>query len=147
MSSAIPRSTRSPERVWYEEGLRFTCTRCCRCCTGPPGYVWVTEEEQAEIAALLGLGVREFSRRYCRIVGERVSLRERANGDCVLLTPAGCSAYPVRPGQCRAFPFWPDNLRSPRCWEVVGERCPGVGRGRLYSRQEIERILAGRSAT
>ena len=30
----------SPE--WYRDGLRFECTRCGACCTGAPGYVWVT---------------------------------------------------------------------------------------------------------
>ena len=24
---------------WYNDGLRFTCTRCGHCCTGEPGFV------------------------------------------------------------------------------------------------------------
>ena len=93
-----------------------------------------------------GLSVQEFSDRCCRRVWWRVSLKERDNGDCVLLDEQGCSSYPVRPAQCRAFPFWEANLRSRQAWEAVKERCPGVGRGRLYTREEIEEILAlGRS--
>ena len=43
------------EKVWYEQGLRFTCTTCGNCCTGGPGYVWVTDEEVDRLAAHLGL--------------------------------------------------------------------------------------------
>ena len=34
----------SPAEPWYRDGLRFECTRCGACCTGAPGYVWVTPE-------------------------------------------------------------------------------------------------------
>ncbi len=129
--------------VWYAEGLRFGCIRCNACCGGAPGYVWVEPDEIERIAAFLGVAADEFARRYCRRVWWRVSLLECENGDCVFLTPRGCSIYPVRPGQCRTFPFWPDVVKSRRRWEAVGERCPGVGKGRLYCAEEVERIAAG----
>ncbi len=133
--------------VWYADGLRFSCTRCNQCCTGPPGYVWVTAREAEVMAASVGLSVEEFSERYCRTAWWRVSLKERPNGDCVLLTPQGCGVYAVRPSQCKTFPFWPDHLRARRHWEALKSRCPGVGQGRLYSRDEIERIVRGGDAT
>ena len=34
----------SPNTPWYADGLPFTCTQCGDCCTGDPGYVWVTDE-------------------------------------------------------------------------------------------------------
>ncbi|KPK65034.1 MAG: hypothetical protein AMK73_04170 [Planctomycetes bacterium SM23_32] len=132
------------EPPWYEDGLRFTCTQCCQCCTGPPGYVWLSSGELGRIARFFGLSPAAFARQYCREVGRRVSLKEQTNGDCVLLTPAGCGVYPVRPAQCRTFPFWRDNIRSRQSWEAAAERCPGIGRGRLYAWQEIERIAAER---
>ena len=30
---------------WYEDGLRFSCSQCGNCCTGPPGAVWFTDNE------------------------------------------------------------------------------------------------------
>ena len=37
----------------------------------------------------------------------RVTLRERANGECVFWDrQAGCTVYPARPAQCRTWPFW-----------------------------------------
>ena len=99
---------------WYADGLHFECTRCNQCCTGEPGYVWVDRNRVVSIADFLAMTVREFLTRYCRRVWWRVSLKEMDNGDCVFLTPQGCSIYPVRPEQCRSFPFWPDRLTSRR---------------------------------
>jgi len=137
-----PIGSRAERAVWYAAGLRFTCTRCRQCCTGAPGYVWVTQDEIARMAAASGLSVQEFADSCCRRVWLRVSLKERDNGDCILLGEAGCRLYSMRPSQCRAFPFWEANLRSRQAWESVKARCPGVGRGHLYTRQEIEQILA-----
>ncbi len=44
----------TPDGPWYQDGLRFTCTMCGKCCTGDPGYVWVTDEELAALAKFLG---------------------------------------------------------------------------------------------
>ncbi len=131
---------------WYAGGLRFTCARCGRCCGGAPGYVWVEQAEIAPMAAHLAMETREFRKRFCRNVWWRVSLRERPNGDCVMLTPGGCSVYEARPAQCRTFPFWADNVRSAEAWEALKRRCPGAGQGRLYSAEQIERIAASEGA-
>jgi hypothetical protein len=132
---------------WYAEGLRFGCTRCGHCCGGPPGFVWVGKEEIEHLAGFMRVEAAAFLTLYCRSVWWRTSLRELDNGDCVFLTPQGCSVYPVRPVQCRTFPFWPDSLRSPQGWEALKERCPGVGQGRLYALDEIEQVVSGRGAT
>ena len=136
----------SPD-VWYADGLRFGCTRCNLCCTGEPGYVWVGRNRADAITDFLGLPVREFLSRYCRRVWWRVSLKELANGDCIFLTPQGCSIYPVRPEQCRSFPFWADNLTRRERWEALRNRCPGVGQGKLYGPDEIHRIRDDKGVT
>lgn len=129
------------DRPWYHKGLRFTCTECGDCCSGGPGYVWVTKQEIAELAAAMGVSdVAEFEAQYVRTVGVRRSLRERANYDCVLLDAKTrkCMAYAARPRQCRTWPFWDSNLASPEAWEYTCSVCPGSGHGRLYSLAEIE---------
>ena len=35
---------------WYADGLKFTCTQCGNCCSGPRGYVWITHEEIIRLA-------------------------------------------------------------------------------------------------
>ena len=38
------------EQPWYAEGLKFTCTQCGNCCTGGPGFVWISREEIRRLA-------------------------------------------------------------------------------------------------
>src|SRR5215213_1910712 len=76
-------------QTWYDEGLRFTCTQCGNCCTGGPGYVWISEEEVKRLAAHLKLSVDETIEKYCRRAGGRISLKEYRNAggqyDCTFL--------------------------------------------------------------
>lgn len=112
---------------WYEEGLRFECTGCGKCCTGSPGYTWVSEKEIVEIAEFLKLTVEEFSRKYLRIVGEKISLLEHPRTyDCVFLKDKMCQIYPVRPKQCKTFPWWPKNLKSQEDWQNAAKECEGI---------------------
>ena len=127
---------------WYREGLAFECQRCRACCGGEPGYVWTSPQEMERMAAELGREVEDFRTEYSRKVGGRTSLRERPNGDCVLLGPAGCLAYRTRPAQCRPFPFWPENLSTPAAWKRTGGECPGTNCGRLHTLKEIRSALA-----
>jgi len=135
---------------WYREGLRFDCTQCGNCCTGPPGAVWFDADEGRAIAAELGLAEEEFVARFTRLVGSRRSLQERETErghDCIFLdresSPgrALCGIYRARPSQCRTWPFWAQNLTTRRAWEETRERvpCPGMNapEGRLYSLVEI----------
>jgi uncharacterized protein len=142
-------------KPWYEQGLKFTCQQCGNCCTGGPGYVWVSNEELGRLAEYLQLTVDETIQRYCRKVEGKWSLKEvRREGlyDCIFLTeikPAqqngnaipqtrrGCSVYPVRPLQCRTWPFWEGNLRSQAAWKRAGKGCHGIDRGREFTVEEI----------
>ncbi len=127
---------------WYDEGLRFRCTRCGNCCTGPPGVVWVEPEEIAAIAEFRGEKVEETRGLYTRPVGRNRSLREKPNGDCVFYDRAqGCTIYAVRPRQCQTWPFWGSNVATPAAWERTRQACPGAGQGELISVEEIARRL------
>jgi Fe-S-cluster containining protein len=128
---------------WYSKGLQFECTNCGDCCTGEAGYVWVTQEEILLLASQLREPVRDFEKKYVRLVKGRYSLRERPNGDCVFFDPATkrCTVYSMRPPQCRAWPFWRHNLKSPKTWDETCKACPGSGAGRLYPLEEIEEKL------
>lgn len=140
-------------REWYAEGLQFECTQCGNCCTGPPGYVWVSDDELKEIAAVLGLSVAEAESRYTRHLHGRRSLAEAPGEhgyDCIFLDrttipgKAICGVYRARPVQCRTWPFWPENLRHPRDWQRAGRTCPGLATGPLIP---IESIRIQRDAT
>lgn len=132
---------------WYAAGLAFECARCGRCCAGPhEGYVWVNAHEIAAIGRHLAMPEDQVHRRYVRKVERRYSLIEqKQTRDCVFLGPMadepgtmGCRIYPVRPVQCRTWPFWASNLTSADAWAIAQARCPGINRGQLFSREEIE---------
>jgi len=129
---------------WYADGLRFRCTQCGQCCRGAPGNVWLTEREAAALAAQLGLTPEAFRRRYTRRrKWHGIRLAEKANLDCIFYRPdGGCTVYALRPRQCRTWPFWRRVLASPATWAEAARDCPGIDRGRLYRREEIERRLA-----
>ena len=135
-----------PEKPWFHEGLRFQCTACGDCCTGAPGFVWVNREEIELLCGALGLSAAEFERLYVREVGIRKSLLERADGDCVFFDPQRrqCQVYDARPRQCQTWPFWQSNLRSSQTWRQTCEACPGCGRGRRFSLDEIQEQVARR---
>ncbi len=113
---------------WYQKGLHFECTGCGGCCTGAPGYAWVTPEEVDRMAQHLDLAVPEFSLRYLRYVdGHYALLEDPTSFDCVFLEDKKrCSIYPVRPVQCRTYPFWPENLKSPEHWDNASKFCEGI---------------------
>jgi hypothetical protein len=125
---------------WFSDGLRFACTGCGGCCTGEPGYVWVTKAEIAALAAVVEVTVEEFERRYVRTIGIRKSLVELAGGDCAFFDnqSRGCRVYDARPRQCRTWPFWASNLASPMDWVQTSERCPGCNIG---PKVPLEKIL------
>ncbi len=132
---------------WFHKGLSFKCTGCGQCCTGSPGYVWVTEEEIIAISSYLKLSIQDFTKRYVRKVhADRLALIERPkNGeyDCVFLKDKKCLVYPVRPKQCQTFPWWKETLSSREAWEETGSYCEGINHpdAPLISLQEIEKDL------
>lgn len=125
---------------WYREGLRFTCTECGACCSGEPGFVWVNKEEVEQLAQHMGMEEDEFRDKFVRREGNRYSLREYPDGDCIFLDPKtrACLVYEARPIQCRTWPFWTSNLASQKAWEETCESCPGAGKGKLYTLDQIE---------
>ena len=128
------------DQPWYADGLNFTCTRCGKCCTGEPGFVWVTDAELEAIAAFRGEPAAEVRDRFTRKSRGRRTLREKPNGDCVFYErDKGCTIYPVRPPQCQTWPFWDSNVETPEAWEHTQQVCPGSRQGELIPVEEILR--------
>ena len=139
----------SAARAWYRGGLRFSCTQCGKCCSGAPGYVWVTKDEIDRIAAFLGRPGKGLTKKHLRQVGIRYSLTEYAStGACCFLErpdgQVGCAVYSVRPVQCRTWPFWDLNLSSSDAWISASLGCPGMNQGKYYDFRQIEKRLHAR---
>ena len=132
---------------WYKKGLNFKCTGCGKCCTGAPGLVWVSEKEIIEMALAAGISPENFVKRYVRLIGERMALREIERGgdyDCILLRENKCRFYENRPHQCRTVPWWPRNLESEYSWKQMAASCEGVNSpdSTHFNLEEIRKILS-----
>ncbi|HWB20839.1 MAG TPA: YkgJ family cysteine cluster protein [Phycisphaerales bacterium] len=136
---------------WFASGLRFECTMCGNCCSGPPGAVWFTQEEARSMARELNVPEQEFLKAYARRVGVSWSLKEKQTDhglDCIFLDretrpgKALCKVYKSRPTQCRTWPFWPEMLESAEAWRDFKKRtpCPGMDTGKSYTYAQIRVI-------
>jgi hypothetical protein len=140
---------------WYSDGLRFTCSQCGNCCSGGPGYVWVTAEEIANLAEHLGISESQLTKKYCRRVAGQFALKEVKNTrcgeyDCIFIKEISvegsthrkriCSVYEARPLQCRTWPFWEGNLSSAAAWKRAARSCPGMNHGGFFDRKRIEAL-------
>jgi hypothetical protein len=125
---------------FYAKGLRFECTGCGECCRshgGRPAWVYVTIDERRRLARHFKLRTSTFTRRYCEKTHGFFHLRNPSS-DCIFLDGGRCTVYAARPGQCRTYPFWRENMNR-KAWNgEVKRECEGVGRGRVWSPQEIE---------
>ena len=151
----------SAKNPWYNQGLKFTCTCCGNCCTGGPGYVWISEEEIRRLAEHLNLTVEETLEQHCRKINGKFSLKESRSVsggyDCTFLKEIKpprksrkgvaivqakrvCGIYEVRPLQCRTWPFWPENLESKADWETETRKCPGMNTGTHYPLAKVEEL-------
>lgn len=126
---------------FFDQGLRFECTGCGKCCTGESGTIFVNDEEADRIAEVLGMSREKFLEKHAYPYKGGHSIRERENGDCVFLDGKLCRIYEARPTQCRTFPFWPEVLRSEKNWKEAARECEGIGQGKLYRKKEIMAIL------
>ncbi len=144
-SDTMPRPVKRPEdrAYFFDAGLRFGCTQCGACCTGAPGTVFMNADESARIARHLGLEPEDFLKHYAYPVKGGHSLREVGEEyACIFFRDRRCAIYEVRPTQCRTYPFWAERVRSEAAWQKTCRECPGIGRGRLYTRDEILALAA-----
>jgi len=120
--------------------LRFSCTRCGRCCmTGGDYFVFLTKQEAGRIRNYLKLSRRWFRQRYLqRLESGELVAAVREDDCCVFLDADGqCRVYAVRPVQCRTYPFWPEVAGSALAWQREARRCEGINRGAVVPLDKI----------
>ena len=137
---------------FYASGLRFSCARCSSCCRYDSGFVYLTEKDLQKLMAVLESDRNTFINTYCRWVsdqngGKVLSLKEKANNDCILWETSGCSVYSARPVQCITFPFWKSIMASQKSWEMAASGCPGMNTGKTYSGKEINDVIKLRTSS
>ena len=114
-------------KPWFDDGLRFKCTGCGKCCTGSPGYVYLSKKDIDTLADHFNTSKEEFTKKYTRFVDGTYALLDRSGShDCIFLKNNQCIVYEARPSQCRTFPWWLGHLRTPKDWEEASKRCEGI---------------------
>lgn len=133
--------------TWYASGLKFSCTSCGNCCTGEPGFTWVSDGEVVALAQRLGLDETAFRRRYTVQVHRQgkvlTSIVEKPGGACIFYHKgSGCTVYDDRPRQCRTWPFWKRVVASPEAWADEALRCPGMNTGAHHEAHSVIKTAA-----
>jgi Fe-S-cluster containining protein len=129
-------------RFYYQNEIKFECQPdCANCCKFSNGFVFLNDEEASRIAEDLKISEDEFLQYFTRIIDNQLYLADGEDEHCVFLENYKCNIYDVRPLQCRTYPFWPENLKSKSRWQLTKDECPGIGKGRNYSAEEIDKIL------
>ncbi|EFC32987.1 TPA: YkgJ family cysteine cluster protein [Campylobacter jejuni] len=88
------------------------CEKCGgKCCIGESGNIFASKEELEALRKHLNVESKEFTEKYLKKVGFRMSFREVKFEDgfaCIFFDTQrrNCSIYDFRPKQCRTFPFW-----------------------------------------
>jgi len=141
------------DKPWYEKGLKFQCSMCGNCCSGPEGEIPVLLRDRRRLAKHVGVSMRTFNQDYTtiskntksRVLKMHPTPGKKESLDCIFLDrekipgKAICSAHLAKPKQCQAWPFWPSILESEKSWKETGIHCCGVDDGELVlSKKEIE---------
>lgn len=135
---------------WWAGGVQFECQGSGKCCTsrGEYGHVYFSKEDRIKAAKFFKISEAEFRRRYCHQVEGQWALKdpEDKSPDCIFLKDKRCTIYEVRPTQCRTWPWWPE-VMQPKAWnKSVASYCPGVGKGKHWSAEEIAKNLEEQKA-
>ena len=132
----------SSTKPFYEEGLRFECQGSGKCCTsrGSYGFVYLTAADRKRFAAHLKLSQTAFTGKYCKKTEGHFHLKN-PDDNCQFLEGKRCGVYAARPSQCRTWPFWPENMTAKAWNKEVASFCPGVGKGRVHTKADIEKVL------
>ncbi len=100
--------------------------------------------EAARLATFLGMSGYAFRKRYTYrdALGWTQLVFEAEH--CIFLDPESgrCGVYEARPTQCRTYPFWRSLVVDGSWHEEAGIYCEGVGKGREYSRAEVDALMS-----
>lgn len=92
------------------------------------------------MAKLLKMTTLQFTKKFCTKTDGVFHINDTGS-DCLFLLNKKCTVYAARPTQCKTWPFWPETM-SAKAWKKdVVNFCPGVGKGKVWSAQEISKNI------
>ena len=140
------------EAAWYHRrGLRFSCTKCNRCCERAGDVFFTVSEATAVAQRLLGPAAvpADLDEALWRQDWDgtwRISVPE--GGACALLGRSGCTVHDIKPVQCGTYPFWPEILVNRHLWRHEARDCEGISEeGAHYDGPSIDAIVRSQGRT
>ena len=129
----------------YKDGIRFECQGSGNCCVSRDsyGFVYLSPDDLKRFEKDFNISIKMFKEKYCQITDGFIHLSEKSelDGNCIFLKDKKCSVYNSRPSQCRTWPFWNDNMKAKIWNNDIALNCPGVGKGKIINKKEIDRLL------
>jgi len=132
------------KNIDYKKGIRFKCQGSAKCCVsrGSYGFVYLSKKDIKRLSDYTSLKIYEFINLYCDKTEGFTHLKEKNKlGNCLFLDNNSCSVYNARPTQCRTWPFWPENIKSKNWKENITKFCPGIGKGKIITKIEIQKQI------
>lgn len=126
---------------FFNDGLKFSCKRCGKCCGESPGFVYLSQKDLNKLCEYFNMAQDEFIKKYCRWVdyyggAKALALNEKERYYCIFFND-GCTVYKARPVQCFTYPFWPWIIENNSAWLANKNECAGLDTGELHGRDEI----------
>jgi Fe-S-cluster containining protein len=139
----------------FEDGVRFGCMQCGKCCALLRSDIALSHHDVTRISGNLGLSAHAFIKNYgvylvnvIRQAGRIlklpcVALRVPKSERCAFLDGSNrCSIHKVKPFICSHSPFIAYVAEgAASVWKEALSYCPGIGRGEWYDRNRISRLL------
>lgn len=136
-------TSQKDQKKWWHDGIAFECQGSGKCCVSRDeyGFVYMTLEDRIRMAKSLNISTQSFTKKYCLKEDGVYHLIDGHNGACFFLEDKKCGIYEGRPTQCRTWPFWPEVMPAKTWKKEVSSFCPGIGKGKTWSKEEIEEQL------
>ena len=129
----------------YKKGIRFECQGSGKCCVSRNsyGFVYLSNIDLIRFSKYFKISLKKFKEKYCQITDGFIHLAEKPKlyGNCIFLKDKKCSVYNSRPSQCRTWPFWNDNMKAKVWNNDIALNCPGIGKGKIIKKKEIDKLL------
>jgi len=138
--SQLYATTKEDSKLHWENGLKFGCTGCGKCCQND-GEVWFDSDEFHELSDHLQLSHNDVLDKYSeKVMSGWVKIKNKVVYDsmgssadrCIFLDDDGkkCTVYEARPTQCRTYPYWPRLMSNESAWL---EEAVDIEKGKVWT--------------